>query len=136
MSSDSPTHRPLERFWPYADLPEQPTEAELVGLDPDLHDVLFGVRHRAFSVTIAFPPFEADDYEAAVVLARASSEYRETGSGEGRRHRARFYSDALRDLRDLWVIVGRLDLAEVLIDDRPLPHARELWLPLIWLTIR
>ena len=24
---------------------------------------------------------------------------------------------------------------EVLIDDRPLPYARELWLPLIWLLI-
>jgi hypothetical protein len=24
----------------------------------------------------------------------------------------------------------------VLIDDRPLPYARELWLPLVWFLIR
>jgi hypothetical protein len=25
---------------------------------------------------------------------------------------------------------------EVLIDDRPLPYARELWLPLVWCLIK
>ena len=35
-------------------------------------------------------------------------------------------------LRDVWQLVGRLDAVEVLIDDRPLPFARELWLPLLW----
>ena len=32
-------------------------------------------------------------------------------------------------------VVGRLDATEVLIDDRPVPYARELWLPLIWFLI-
>ena len=35
----------------------------------------------------------------------------------------------------LFEIVGRLDACEVLIDDRPLPYARELWLPLMWFLI-
>ena len=39
-------------------------------------------------------------------------------------------------LRDLFAIVGRLDATDVLIDDRPVPYARELWLPLIWFLIR
>src|ERR1019366_7642516 len=43
MESDRPKYRPQERFWPYAELPEQPTEEELAALDPDLHDALFGV---------------------------------------------------------------------------------------------
>ena len=38
-------------------------------------------------------------------------------------------------LRDLFDIVGRFDATEVLVDDRPVPYARELWLPLIWFLI-
>ena len=29
-----PEYRPLERFWPYLDLPEQPTDDELANLRP------------------------------------------------------------------------------------------------------
>jgi hypothetical protein len=31
--------------------------------------------------------------------------------------------------------VGRSHETEVLIDDRPLPYARELWLPLAWFLL-
>jgi hypothetical protein len=68
-------------------------------------------------------------------MARASAEYRESGTGETLRHRARFWpTDAVR-LRDLFEIVGRVPECEVLIDDRPVPYARELWLPLVWFLI-
>ena len=69
-------------------------------------------------------------------LAQASAEYRERGTGSTLRHRARFYpQDAVR-LRDLFDLVGRFDACDVLIDDRPVPYARELWLPLLWFLIR
>jgi hypothetical protein len=129
------TTRPLERFWPYVDLPEEPTADELAALDPDLHAALFGPRSLPFSITLAFPPFEGDGYEPAVAMARASAEYRETGQGAERRHRARFFSgDALR-LRDLYEKVGHVPGTEVLLDDRPVPYARELWLPLVWFQL-
>jgi hypothetical protein len=135
MTADPPKYRPLERFWPYADLPEQPTEEELAALDPDLHEALFGVQPRQFSITLVFPRLPSPDDERALEIARASAEYRETGSGASVRRRARFWSsDAVR-LRDLFEIVGRSDLTEVLIDDRPVPYARELWLPLVWFLI-
>ena len=41
----------------------------------------------------------------------------------------------MRALRTLFEIVGRLHACDVLIDDRPVPYAKELWLPLIWLLI-
>lgn len=133
----TPAYRPRERFWPYADLPEQPTPEELASLDPDLHAALFGAPPRPFSLTLTFPPFESDDYERAVTLARASAEYRETGTGDSFRHRARFYSGDAGALKELFQIVGRYDATEVLVDDRPVPFARELWLPLLWiLTLR
>ena len=48
---------------------------------------------------------------------------------------ARFFPDAAPRLRDLFDIVGQVEGCEVLIDDRPVPYARELWLPLVWFLI-
>lgn len=132
---DQPKHRPLERFWPYADLPEQPTDEELAALDPDLHEALFGARPRPFSITLVFPTLDDPEFPRALELARASAEYRETGAGAALRHRARFWSSDPLLLRNLFEIVGGSDATEVLIDDRPVPFARELWLPLVWFLI-
>jgi hypothetical protein len=136
MTADPPKYRPLERFWPYADLPEQPTNEELASLDPDLHEALFGERPRPFSITLVFPDLDVPAFNAALDLARASAEFRETGAGTSRRYRARFWSSDAARLRDLFQIVGASDATEVLIDDRPVPYARELWLPLVWLLIQ
>jgi hypothetical protein len=135
MATDPPKSRPLERFWPYAELPEQPTEEELAAIDPDLYEALFGAQPRPFSITLVFPPLEVAGFDRALALARGSAEFREMGAGAGRRYRARFWpSDALR-LRDVFQIVGPSDATEVLIDDRPVPYARELWLPLVWFLL-
>jgi hypothetical protein len=135
MTSDPPKYRPLERFWPYAELPEQPTSEELAALDPDLHEALFGERPRPFSITLVFPALDVPRFADALALARGSAEYRETGIGAALRHRARFWSSDASQLRDLFQIVGVSDATEVLIDDRPVPYARELWLPLVWFLI-
>jgi hypothetical protein len=133
--SDPPKHRPLERFWPYAELPEQPTAEELAALDPDLHEALFGERPRPFSISLVFPPLDLPEFPAALEIARGAAEFRDTGSGAARRYRARFWSSDAARLRDLFQIVGVSDATEVLIDDRPVPYARELWLPLVWVLI-
>lgn len=127
--------RPLERFWPYADLPEQPADEELAALDPDLQEALFGAAARPFSFTVVFPALDVPGFAEALDLARRSAEFREVGSGDAHRYRARFLSsDAVR-LWQLFKIVGGSDATEVLIDDRPLPFARELWLPLVWFLL-
>jgi hypothetical protein len=131
-----PDYRPVERFWPYVDLPEQPTDEELAALDPELSEALFGTPKLPFSVSLEFPAFEGADYGKALAMARAAAEYREVGSGARLRHRARFYPGDAAALRDLFQIVGRFDATDVLIDDKPIPYARELWLPLVWLLIR
>ncbi len=136
MSPEQPKYRPLERFWPYADLPEQPTDEELAALDPDLQAALFGERARPFSITLVFPALDRPECPRALELARASAEYRQTGSGDALRHRARFPSSDAARLRELFEIVGDWEGTEVLVDDRPVPYARELWLPLVWFLIR
>src|SRR5262245_43050750 len=133
--SGAPTHQPRERFWPYAEYPEQPTPEELAALDPDLHAALFGSRNLPFSITIVFPPFAGEDYARAVELAKQSAEYREVGSGDALRHRARFFPNDALQLRNLFELTGSHPGTEVLIDDRPVPYARELWLPLVWFLL-
>ncbi len=132
---EAPEYRPLERFWPYLELSEQPSDEELASLDPALAEALFGTPRRPFSVSLEFPRFAGPDYARAVELARASAEYREIGSADTLRHRARFYPNDALALRTLFEIVGRLHTCEVLVDDRPVPYARELWLPLMWFLI-
>ena len=125
----------MDRFWPYADLAEQPTDEELAAIDPDLHEALFGARPRPFSITLVFPKLEVDGFDRALATARQAAEFREVGNGTARRFRARFWSSDAARLRDVFQIVGPSDLTEVLIDDRPVPYARELWLPLVWFLL-
>ena len=132
---EQPKHRPLERFWPYANLPEQPSDEELAALDPELFEALFGAQPRPFSITLVFPGLDTPEFPRALEIARGSAEFRETGAGAARRYRARFWSRDAGRLRDLFQIVGPSDDTEVLIDDRPVPYARELWLPLVWFLI-
>ena len=135
MTSEPPKYRPTERFWPYAELPEQPTEEELAALDPDLFEALYGSRPGPFSITLVFPVLDVPEFARALELARGAAEFKEIGRGEARRYRARFHSSHAAALRDLFQIVGPSDATDVLIDDRPVPYARELWLPLVWMLI-
>ena len=80
-----------------------------------------------------FAPFEGDG--PAIEAARASAEYTTVGEGAQLRHRARYFpGDALK-LRDLFQLVSSQPGTEVLIDDKPIPYSRELWLPLIWFLL-
>jgi hypothetical protein len=127
--------RPVERYWPYVEKPEEPTTEELAALDPDLHATLFGRRDLPFSITVVFAPFPGENYERALAKARASAEYLETGDGTNRRHRARFFSNDALGLRDLFELVDPVPGTEILIDDRPVPYTRQLWLPLLWFQL-
>lgn len=135
MPVSVPTRRPLERFWPYVELTEAPSVDELAALDPDLHAALFGPRDLPFSFTIVFPDVDGDTAGEVLARAQASAEYRVVGAAASRRHRARFFSSDAAALRDLYALVGHLPETEVLIDDRPVPYARELWLPLLWFQL-
>ena len=134
---DQPVYRPLERFWPYAELSEQPTDEELAAIHPELRAAIFGAPPVPFSISVGFPRFDGDDYARAVELARASDEYVEIQIGGTTRHRARFFpGDRPLRIRNLYELVAGVPESEVLIDDQPVPYARELWLPLVWFLIR
>jgi hypothetical protein len=134
-AGEAPKYRPLQRFWPYVDVPEEPTDDEVAAIDPELRAELFGSESRPFSITVVFPRSDADEYAKAVEVAKRASEYQELGRGESLRHRARFFARDIGGLHDLWTIVGSRQDVEVLIDDRPVPYARTLWLPLAWFLL-
>jgi hypothetical protein len=134
---DQPASRPLERFWPYTELTEQPSDQELAKMQPELREAVFGPLNLPFSVSLVFPDFEGDAFDRALRLAKASDEYSETEADGRRWHRARFFTgDRPMRLRDLYLIVAGVPGNDVLINDRRVPYARELWLPLVWLLIR
>ncbi|MDR1989983.1 MAG: hypothetical protein LBQ09_07095 [Acidobacteriaceae bacterium] len=135
MTADAPKYRPLERFWPYADLPEQVTDEELAAIEPDLYEALFGKTDRPFSITLVFPQLETPGFDHALDIARRSNEFRDMGSGVPLRYRARFLSSEAAQLHELFLLVGNVDATQVLIDDRPVPFARNLWLPLVWFLL-
>lgn len=127
-------YRPLETFWPYVEPSEELSIEEQKTLSPDLQEVLFGPQKRPFSVTIIFYKFESKHYKEAVILAENSDDYWEGGQGVAFHHRARYFSKRAEDLRKLYDIVCPYD-CEVLVNDQPVPYARELWLPLLWFLI-
>jgi hypothetical protein len=134
-TEETPKYRPIQRFWPYVDVPEEPTDEEVAAIDPELRAELFGPESRPFSITIVFPRSEGEPYEKAVALARRASEYQELGRGGELRHYARYFARDIAGLRDLWMVVGSGHDVDVLIDDRPVPFARTLWLPLAWFLL-
>ncbi len=137
MLPENPTHRPLERFWPYADLPEQPSEEELAAIHPELRRALFGADAMPFSITLVFSEFSGEGFGRALDQARASDEFQEVPNTRGVRYRARFFpGERPLKVRELYELIADVPGTEVLIDDRPLPYARELWLPLVWCLIK
>jgi hypothetical protein len=132
-AAPTPEFRPGDRFRPYAGLSEEPSDEELARLDGDLLEALLEKPPaRPFSYTVIFAPFDLPEYEQAVELAKASGDYQETGKGPSFRHRARFKPTQVVTLHRLWELITTNTTCDILIDDRAVPFARELWLPLLW----
>jgi len=127
-----PKVRPLERFWPYADLSEQLSVEEQASLGPDLYEALYGRRpDRPFSITLVFPDLDLPDFARALELARQSPDFSQTGSGPLTRYCVRFQIGDAARLRDVFSVVGRSADTEILVDDQAWPYGRELWIPLV-----
>ena len=116
-------------------IPKSRRAEELAALDPDLHAALFGPRDLPFSITLVFPRSTAPTTRGPSTMARESAEYREVGTGDAFRHRARFFPAMRCGCAICSRSSARSRRAEVLIDDRPIPYARELWLPLVWFLL-
>jgi hypothetical protein len=127
--------QPLERFWPYADMPEQPGADETASLTPAEREALFG-SHDPFSIALVFPRFDGPDFAVAVARARDANRYETYTAGGREWHRATFFAgDRPVRIRDLWQVLSPVPGVDVLVDGQAVPYARELWLPLVFLLI-
>ncbi len=111
-------------------------ETDISQLSDELAELLYpGRRPRPFRITIRFEAFAGADYERAVALARLSPVYGEQLSPDGTRHRAAFDAGAARTLHELFELVRGRPGTELLVDEKRVPYAHELWLPLFWIFV-
>ncbi len=111
-------------------------ETDISQLSDEMAELLYpGRRPRPFRIAIRFEAFAGPDYERAVALARLSPGYGEEPSPDGTVHRAAFDAGAARTLHGLFELVRGRPGTEVLVDEKRVPYAHELWLPLFWIFV-
>ena len=111
-------------------------EEDIAHLSDQMADVLYpGRRPRPFRMGLVFQAFDGPDYPHAVELARVSAVYREQREGDLLRHRAAFTAQEAAVFRDLYDIVGGRPGTDVLVDEKKVPYAREIWMPLFFLHL-
>ena len=87
---------------------------------------------REFKITVVFGYKISPAYDQAVALARQNPTYREEGTGEWVRHYATYATNEADALFELFNLVYEWETTEVLINNKALPYATSLWLPLMW----
>ncbi len=112
-------------------------ETDISHLSDEMVDILYpGRRPRPFRIGVVFETFGGPNFPRALEIARRSPVYGESRRGERVFHHAAFGSDQANALRDLFEIVGPITGTEVLVNEKRVPYARELWLPLFWMFLR
>ena len=111
-------------------------ESDISHLSDEMADVLYpGRRPRPFRMGLAFDAFDGPNGPRAVELARVSPVYKETRQGETMRHHAAFDASQAPVFRDLYDLVGAHPNTDVLVDNKKVPYARELWMPLYFIHL-
>jgi hypothetical protein len=111
-------------------------EEDISHLSDEMADILYpGRRKRPFRMGLVFDAFEEASYPRALELARRSPVYKEVQEGSRARHHAAFDAGAAEVFRDLFQLVGHRPGTEVLVDNKKVPYARELWMPLYFIHL-
>ncbi len=108
-------------------------EQDISHLDPRMVEILYPERaSREFTITVVFGPTDEPTYAEAVRIAEKALRYRKEGTGRRLRHYATYDVDRADALHRLFCLVGDHSSCELLVCDKKVPYARELWLPLFW----
>lgn len=112
-------------------------EKDISHLDPRMVEILYPDRAPSeFTLTVVFGPSDDAGYAEAVSLAERAPRYRREGAGRFLRHYATYSVDQVEELHRLYARVGEYPTCELLLRDKKVPYARELWLPLFWFFLR
>ncbi|MGQ9617864.1 MAG: hypothetical protein ACUVUG_02760 [Candidatus Aminicenantia bacterium] len=85
-----------------------------------------------FTITVSFGYEESENYSKAVEKASHCALYHERGDGKFKRHYAIYGTSEVEDLFELFNLVKDFKTLDVLICNKRIPYAVELWLFLIW----
>jgi hypothetical protein len=111
-------------------------EEDISHLSDEMADILYpGRRPRPFRMGLVFDGFAGPEFARALELARRSPVYRESEESGRPRHHAAFGADAAAVFRELFEIVGRRAGTDVLVDNKKVPYAREIWMPLYFIHL-
>jgi hypothetical protein len=113
-----------------------PEETDISHLSDEMADILYpGRRRRPFRMGLVFDAFEGADFARALELARRSPVYKTSHDGGRDRHQAAFDAGAAETFRDLYQLVGHRPGTDVLVDNKKVPYAREIWMPLYFIHL-
>ena len=108
-------------------------EKDISHLSPAMVEILYPDRaSREFSFTVVFGPSEDPAYPEAVQIAERAPRYRQEGADRWLRHFATYKLDHVEELHKLISIVSEHPSCDILVNDKKVPYARELWLPFFW----
>ena len=112
-------------------------EEDISHLKDRMKEILYPKRYNpSFSVTLVFPPDKSPHYSEAIEIAKISPYYYTTGEDRFLRHYAKFDVSQVETLYHLHELLETFKNAyEVYINDKMLPYARGLWLPLMWIFL-
>ena len=125
-------------------------EADISHLDETMVEILYPERaSKDFTITLSFSSPRLDriaspeeqtrrleGFEQAVALAQKGPDYRSESELGVTRHHARFGVDRVNALLELFTLLEDDPDAEVLVKNKKIPLARELWLPFFWFFVK
>ncbi len=88
-----------------------------------------------FTITIIFGYSKKKIYHHAVELAKQAPSYHTEGEGRWLRHFATYDPPSATKLFELTTLLDESINFEVLVQDKPFPYARDLWMPLMWIFL-
>jgi hypothetical protein len=108
-------------------------EKDISHLDPEMVEILYPDQApRDFTLTVVFGPAEDRNYAEAITLAERAPRYRREGRDRWLRHYATYTVNEVQELHRLFSLVGDYPTCEILVKNKRVPYARELWLPFFW----
>ncbi|MEW6456150.1 MAG: hypothetical protein AB1410_05475 [Acidobacteriota bacterium] len=97
-----------------------------------IKEILNPSEKQVFKVTICFRKENSENFDRAVELARKSPTYYELGDGNLKKYYVSYTPREVEDLFELFNLIKDFKTLEVLIANKRIPYAVELWLFLMW----
>ncbi len=101
-------------------------------LEERLRHIFFPKEKREIFVVIRFKQEDSPYFQEALKWAQGWDRYWSKGEGKWKWHYVRFEKNQVKEMKEFFDIVQKVEEVEVLIEGKRIPYGRDLWLPLFW----